>query len=163
MLTILVWSPHGLANTKPPFPPNCNSTLSGPLHTWAQEPWPCNGEDPWHSSKNRIMSVGKAVLCSHGTSSILWSGMDHVEGPSHVLLGETEGRNWFEIICLKHYQFERITWWCFLVLESIQEYVMESTLQSFLNPIMLEKYIKKSWSPIICVSPTSWRWTWQKF
>ena len=39
----------------------------------SQEPWPCNGEDPWLSSKGRTMGVGKAVLCSHGPSSIVWS------------------------------------------------------------------------------------------
>ena len=36
----------------------------------SQEPWPCNGEDPWLSSKGRTMGVGKATLGSHGTSSI---------------------------------------------------------------------------------------------
>ena len=39
----------------------------------SQEPWPCNGEDPWLSSKGRTMGVGKAVLCSHRPSSIVWS------------------------------------------------------------------------------------------
>ena len=39
----------------------------------SQEPWPCNGEDPWHSSKGRTMGVGKAVICSHMPSSIVWS------------------------------------------------------------------------------------------
>jgi hypothetical protein len=39
----------------------------------SQELWPCNGEDPWLSSKGRSMVVGKAVLCSHGPSSIVWS------------------------------------------------------------------------------------------
>ena len=35
----------------------------------SQEPRPCNGEDPWLSSKGCIMGVGKVVLCSHGPSS----------------------------------------------------------------------------------------------
>ena len=39
----------------------------------SQEPWPCNGEDPWFSSKGRTMGVGRVVLGSHGTSSIVWS------------------------------------------------------------------------------------------
>jgi hypothetical protein len=39
----------------------------------SQEPWPCNGEDPWLSSKGRTMGVGKAVLCSRGSSSTVWS------------------------------------------------------------------------------------------
>ena len=41
-------------------------------HT-SQKPWPCNGEDPRLSSKGRTMGVGKAVLSSHGPSSIVWS------------------------------------------------------------------------------------------
>ena len=40
----------------------------------SQESWPRNVEDPWLSSKGRTMGVGKAVLCSHGPSSIVWSG-----------------------------------------------------------------------------------------
>jgi hypothetical protein len=39
----------------------------------SQEPWPCNGEDPWLSSKGHIMCVGKAIIYSHGPSSIVWS------------------------------------------------------------------------------------------
>ena len=39
----------------------------------SQEPWPCNGEDFWLSSKGRTTRVGKAVLCRHGPSSIVWS------------------------------------------------------------------------------------------
>ena len=38
-----------------------------------QEPWPHNSEDPWLSSKGRPIGVGKAVLGSHGPSSIVWS------------------------------------------------------------------------------------------
>jgi hypothetical protein len=32
--------------------------------------------------------------------------MDHVAGPIHILLAEREGRIWFNIICLKPYQFK---------------------------------------------------------
>ena len=35
--------------------------------------WPYNGDDPWLSSKGHTMGVGKAVLCSHGPSNIVWS------------------------------------------------------------------------------------------
>ena len=59
--------------------------------------------------------------------------MDHVAGPLHSSLAKKEGRIWFSIIYLKLYEFERITWWCFFVLEyvleSVMEHVMESTLQ----------------------------------
>ena len=34
----------------------------------------------------------------------------HVAGPLHILLVGKEGRIWFNIICLNHYQFEKITW-----------------------------------------------------
>jgi hypothetical protein len=65
--------------------------------------------------------------------------MDHVVGPLHILVVGKEGRVWLNIVCLKLYQFERITWWCLFVLEhalqSMVEFVMESTLQS----ILLEK------------------------
>ena len=47
--------------------------------------------------------------------------MDHVAGP---LLAEREGSILFNIICLKLYQFKRITWWCLSVLESLMELAM---------------------------------------
>ena len=53
-------------------------------------------------------------------------------------------RIWFNIVCLKLYQFKRITWWCLYVFEFIMEYVLEYVLQF----VMLKKIlkIKKSWS-----------------
>ena len=42
-------------------------------------------------------------------------------------------------MCLKLYRFERITWWCLYVLESI----LESTLQSILEFVMLIRLLKK--------------------
>jgi hypothetical protein len=59
--------------------------------------------------------------------------MDHVAGPLHILLAKKEGRIWLNIICVKLYQVERITWWCLYVLESVLEYAVQS--------VMLEKYI----------------------
>jgi hypothetical protein len=32
--------------------------------------------------------------------------MDHIVGPLHFFVGGKEGRIWFNIICLKLYQFE---------------------------------------------------------
>ena len=61
--------------------------------------------------------------------------MDHVAGPFHIWIAEKERRIWFNIICLKLYQFKRITWWCLFVLESA--------------PLEKEKEIKKvmvSWN-----------------
>jgi hypothetical protein len=120
----------------------------------SQEPWPYNGEDPWFSSKGRTMGVGKAVLCSHGPSRIVWSEKDDVTRPLYILLAEKEGRIWLNITCLRLYQFRRITWWCLFVLESILECVPKFVLKS----VLLKKYWKKSWSHGICVRPTSWRW-----
>ena len=50
--------------------------------------------------------------------------MDHVMGPLNILLAEKEGRFWFDMICLKLYQFKRIIWWCLFVLEFVMKYVM---------------------------------------
>ena len=84
--------------------------------------------------------------------------MDHVAGPLHILLAEKEGRIAFNIICLKLYQFERTTWWCLYVLE----YVLDSAMQFVLKYVMLKILFKNSWSPEICVIPTSWRWASRK-
>ena len=61
----------------------------------SQEPRPRNGE-------GRTMGVEKVVLCSQGPSNIVWSEVDHVAGPLHILLAE-KGRIWFNIICFKFY------------------------------------------------------------
>ena len=75
--------------------------------------------------------------------------MDHVAGPLHILLAKKEGRIWFNIICLKLYQYERTTWWCLYVMK----FVLESTME-----YAILKNITKIWSPEICVRPTYWRW-----
>ena len=88
--------------------------------------------------------------------------MDHVAGPLHILLAGKEGRIWFNMICLKLYQFERTTWWCLFVLEfileSILKFILEIALISVLKFVLLGKMFKKSWSPKICIRSTSWRW-----
>ena len=66
------------------------------------------------------------------------------------------GRIWFDLKCLKFYQFKRVTWWCLCVLESILESILESTIESVLKSIMLENILKK-----IMVSRNfrqAWRW-----
>ena len=99
----VVWSELGSA---PPFPPMrvlevswsrarsfvCEVALRVSSHT-RQEPWPCNGEDPWLSSKGCTMDVGKAVLCSLGPSkhSVKWEWTmlrDH-----YIFVGEKRGDN----------------------------------------------------------------------
>ena len=74
----------------------------------SQELWPCNGEDPWLSSKGRTMSVGKAVTCSLGPSSIVWSEWTMLQDHCILCWREKEGRILFNIICFKLYQFKRI-------------------------------------------------------
>ena len=125
----------------------------------SQEMWPCNGEDPWLSSKGHTMVVGKVVLCSHGPSSIVWSENGPCCGIIAYLLAGKEGKIWFNTICLKLYQFERITWWCLFALESVTEIALQFVLKS----IMLENTLKKSQSPKICTRPTSWEVGWRKF
>jgi hypothetical protein len=53
----------------------------------SQEPWPCNGEDPWLSSKDRTMGVSKAVSWSHGLSSIVWSESGPCSGTIAYFVG----------------------------------------------------------------------------
>jgi hypothetical protein len=40
-------------------------------HT-SQGSWRCTGEGPWLSSEGCTMGVGIVILCSHGSSSIVW-------------------------------------------------------------------------------------------
>ena len=72
-------------------------------------------------------------MSSHGPSSVVvkweWTMLRTI-----AYLAEKEGMIWFNIICLKLYQFERIIWRCLSVLESI--------LESTLKYVMLKIYIK---------------------
>jgi hypothetical protein len=87
------------------------------------------------------MGVGKSILCSHRPSSIVWSENGPCCGTIAYFVGGKKGMIWFNIICLKLYQFRRITRWCLYVLES----VVESTLQSVLKFVILEKNIIKNY------------------
>jgi hypothetical protein len=73
------------------------TTLRATSHM-SQEPWPCNGEDLWLSSKGRTMGVGKAIICNHGPSSIVWSENGPCCGTIAYLVGGKEVRIWFNII-----------------------------------------------------------------
>ena len=105
----------------------------------SQEPWPCHGEDPWLSSKDRTMCV---VLCSHGSSSIVWSENEPCCGIIAYFVGGKDRRIWFNIICLKLYQFKRTTWWSLSVLEHVLESVMEYAMQYVINLSCWKKYSK---------------------
>ena len=117
----------------------CHHISLGPLHTWAKS---CD-----LVIVRTLDSHPKAVLCSHGPSSMVWSENGPCCGPVAYFVGRKEGRIGLNIICLKLYQFDRITWWCL--------YVLKYVLKSILKYAMLEKLLKKSWSPEIFVRPTS--------
>jgi hypothetical protein len=110
----------------------------------SQEPWPCNGEDPWLSSKGRTMSVGKAVIGSLGPSSIVWSENGPCCGTIAYFVGRKK-RGEFDLIYYvsKFINFKRIIWWCLSVLES----VLESALKVVLKSVMLKKYLKNHGLP----------------
>jgi hypothetical protein len=128
----------------------------------SQEPWPCSGEDPWLSAKVRTMGVGKALLCSHMPSSIVWSENGPFCGTIACFVGgkreerRGEERIWFNIICLKLYQFKIIICWCLSFFGIFPTICHETYLAG--NNIE-----KKSWCTGICVRPTSSRWAWCKF
>jgi hypothetical protein len=124
----------------PPLKMGASSLVLRATSHMSQEPWPCNGEDPWLSSKGRTMGVGKAVICSLGPSSIVWSENGPCCWTIAYFVAGKEGRNWFNIICLKLYQFKRILRWCLSIMESI----LKSVLEYALKFVLLEK-ISKSW------------------
>ena len=53
------------------------------------------------------MGVGKAVFGSHGPSSMVRSENGPYCGTITYFVGGKKGRIWFNIICLKLYQFQR--------------------------------------------------------
>jgi hypothetical protein len=88
----------------------CEVALIRATSHMSQDPWPCNGEHPWLSSKGRTMCVGKAVICRLGPSSIVWNENGPCCGTIAYFIGGKEGIIWFNIICLKLSQFKRIIW-----------------------------------------------------
>ena len=117
----------GIRNSVPPF-------LRATSHM-SRELCPCNGEDPWLSSKGSSMGYGKVVLCSHMPSNIVWS----------------ENGPWYMTICIFCWRKrgEDLVWYnmsqtlpigenylvVFVCLEFILEFVLEFSLQF----VMLEK------------------------
>ena len=75
----------------------CTSCISGvslrATSHMSQDLWPCNGEDPWLSSKGHTVGVGRAVLCSHGPSSIVWSESGPCCGTIACLVGGKRGED----------------------------------------------------------------------
>ena len=85
------------------------------------------------------MGVGKVILGVHGPSSIVWSENGPCCGTIAHFAGGKRGEDLIHIICLKLYQFERTTWWCLSLLESILKIVMEYALEFVLTFVMLKK------------------------
>ena len=94
-----------------------------------------------HLKAVSYMGVGKVVLCSHGVllHSVKWECTMLRGQCIFCSRNKKRGRIWFGIVCLKLYQFERITWWCLFALESILNFVVEYALHF----VMVES-IKKS-------------------
>ena len=67
--------------------------------------------------------------------------MDHVAGPLHILLAGKEGRVWFHIICLKLYQFKRITWWRLSVVDNALQSLM---LKKILKKVMVSRNLRQA-------------------
>ena len=86
---------------------------------------------PWVLGKSFYVVTGPQAYCD--------VRMDHVAGALHILLAKKEGRIWFDMKCLKLYQFKRITWWCLSLLES----VMDSCLAICLEICHAGKFIKQ--------------------
>jgi hypothetical protein len=103
----------------------------------SQEPWPCNSRDSHPKAVPWVL--GKPFYVVSGPQAESELRMDHIAGPLHILLAEKEKRIRFNIICLKLYQFKKITWWCLSILES----VLAFALQSILKSIMMGKIFKK--------------------
>ena len=121
----------------------------GPLHTMSQELRPRNGEDPWLSSKGLTVGVGKAVICSHGPSSIVWSVNWPCCGTIAYFVGGKRGED------LASYNMSQTLsiWENYLMV-----FVCHGIYLGFFPAICLVgKILKNSWSSEICVWPTSWR------
>ena len=68
-------------------------------HT-SQQPWPCNGEDPWLSSKGCTMGVGKVILGSHGPlkHSAKWEWTMLWDRNDRCIFYWRKKRGWFGLI-----------------------------------------------------------------
>ena len=102
--------------------------MLGPLHTRAKSQDLLMSRTLNSPSKGRTMGVGKAVLGSHGPSSILGSENGPWCGTIAYFVAGKEGRIWFDMICLKLYQLERTTRWCLSLLDYVLEYAMKYVL-----------------------------------
>ena len=120
--------------------------------TWSR-PWPCNGEDPWLSSKGCTTGVGKAVLGSHGTSSTVWSDNGPCCGTIAYFVGGKRGK---DLVSYNMYQTLTI-WEDYLVVFANPGIYYEICPKIYHVEGKKKDLKKNSWSPEICVRPTSWR------
>ena len=89
----------------------------------------------------------------------MWSENGPCCGTIAYLLVKKEGTIWFTIICLKLYQFERITWLCLSILKCILESAMQSVMLEIqkkihdlskfsLDPLLAIKNSRRPWNCI---------------
>ena len=133
-------------------------TLRATSHT-SQEPWPCNGEDPWLSTKGRTMGVGKVILGVHGPSSIVWSENGPCCGTIAYFVGGKRGE---DLVSYNMSQTLPIRENYLVVFINIILHGLYSKIRLEIRPGICptdreKKNLKNSWSPGICVRPTSWR------
>ena len=129
----------------------------------SQEPWPCNGENPWLSAKRRTMCVGKAVICSHGSSSIVWSENGPCCGTIAYLIGGKNRGGSDLILYVSNFIDLRELFGVFVSPGICLGICSGIFPMIYPESVLLKIILKKSWSPGIFVRPTSWRWAWRKF
>ena len=104
------------------------------------------------------MGVGKAALCNHGPSSIVSSE----NGPCCRTIAYFVGGEREEDLVYSHMSPSLSIWEKYLVVFVCPEIYFEmcfgNTLATRHEIYHAGNYFKKSWTPGICVRPTSWKW-----
>ena len=120
----------------------------------SQEPWPCDGEDPWLSSKGCTMGVGKAILCSHKLLSIVWSENE----PCCKTIAYFVGGKREEDLVWHNMSQTLSIWENYLVVLVCHGIYYGICWGIFPTICPLGKIFKKIVVSRICVRLTSWRW-----
>ena len=81
----------------------------------SQGPLPCNDEHPWLSPKGCTMGVGKAIMCSHGPSQIVWSENGSCWGTISYFIGGKRGATlptcYISPLSILSFIFLVLRWW----------------------------------------------------
>ena len=125
-----------------------------PLHTWAKSRDLVMVRTLWLSSKGRTNGVGKAVLCSHGPSRIVWSENGPCCRTMACFVGGLRGEDFGLIWYLSNsINLGELFWWCLYVLESILEPIMKCALQSIMKFVLLEDFFLNNGLPYFASGP----------